>query len=87
MQGTLIQGFGLLMLALLLVELCQIGEALRCVRVVYPQLLLTDGECLLVQWFRLDILALVVVNFREIVEADRRRRMVSTLLLLTFVDS
>jgi hypothetical protein len=80
-KGALIQGLGLLVLALVLVEPRQIVEAGGRVGVLCSYLLLCDREGALVQGLGLLVLALVFIQESQIVEADRRVGMIGSQLM------
>src|SRR5260370_308879 len=67
-KRTLVQRLRLLMLALVMIEQCQIVETGCGVGVLRSQLLLTDRKRTLVQRLRLLILALVIIEQCQIVE-------------------
>src|SRR6266705_1253479 len=67
-KSTQKQELRLLILALVIIEPCQIVETGCRVRVLRSQLLLTDRKCTLVQRLRLLILALCLVEQCQIVE-------------------
>ena len=67
-QCSLIQWLGLVVLALVVVEHCQIVQGCCCVRVIWPQHLLIYRQCSLIQWLGLVVLALVVVERCQIVQ-------------------
>src|SRR2546421_12947669 len=55
-QGTLIERFGLLVLALIIIEPCQSVETLGSVRMLRSQYLLTDCQGTLYEWLCLCVL-------------------------------
>ena len=74
---------GLLVLALRMVECGQVVEAGGRVRMLWPQLLLTDRQGALVQRLGLLVLALRIVECGQVVEAGGRVRMLWPQLLLS----
>src|SRR6266567_3473873 len=81
-QGTLVEGFGLLVLALAVVESCQVVEAGGGVGMVGAKRLLTDGQGALVERFGLLILALALVESCQVVEVGGGVGMVGAKCLL-----
>ena len=58
-QGSLVERLGLLVLALVSVEVCQVVECVRCIGVLRAKYLFSDGQGTLVERLGLLVLALV----------------------------
>src|SRR6266702_1966287 len=69
-QGALVERLSLLVLALVMVELCQGVETLCCIGVVRAQHLFSDGQGPLVEGLGLLELALLVVEGGQVVEQE-----------------
>src|SRR5436190_2144093 len=82
-QCTLVERFGLAVLALVPVEQCQLVECIRYVGMVGAKHLLTDGERTLVERFGLAVLALVMIEHCQIIETERYVGMIGAKHLLT----
>src|SRR5436190_150354 len=67
-QCTLVERFGLAVLALVTVEQCQLVECMRYIGMVGAKHLLTDGEGALVEGFGLSILGLLMDGEGTLVE-------------------
>src|SRR6266487_1978059 len=70
-QGTLVERQGLLVLALLSVEDCQVVECARCRGVLRAKRLFSDGQGTLVERQGLLVLALLSVEVCQVVECER----------------
>src|SRR6266496_2921544 len=70
-QGTLVERQGLLVLALVIVEVCQVVERPCCFGVLRAKRLFFDGQGSLVERQGLLVLALVLVEVCQVVECGR----------------
>src|SRR6266480_4812323 len=82
-QCTLVERFGLAVLALVPVEQCQLVECIRYIGMVGAKHLLTDGERSLVERFGLAVLALLFIECCQTVETVCYVGMIGAKHLLT----
>src|SRR5882762_7105427 len=82
-ESTSIQGFGLLILLLMLVEFCQSMKRISCARMLGSQVLLVDRESSLIQGFCLLALPLVHIKECQVIQAPSCVWMLGSQVLLT----
>src|SRR5579859_3032988 len=82
LKATLVEAFGLGILALILIDPPQIVQGGSCIGMVRTELL-SDVQCSLKQWLRLLVFPLILIKDRQIVQGGSGVEMVRTQLLLS----